>query len=95
MVGLLAIAEPIDWGRVRVATLFGAMGVWLGLRTWHGRFPGSFGPRPPYQTERRTSLRAPAQSAPPPVGTELTGRRERAAPRGRAPLVAARVMRRS
>ncbi|HEY9558119.1 MAG TPA: hypothetical protein VIR58_15390 [Acidimicrobiales bacterium] len=42
--------QPIQWSVVLGALAFGALGVWIGVRTWQGRVPGPEGPRPPYQS---------------------------------------------
>lgn len=45
-----ASAEAINWAVVLVGTAFGGASMWIGWRTWQGRFPGVFGPQPPYQS---------------------------------------------
>lgn len=50
MIALIATAEPTQWALVFVGLPFGGAMIWIGWRTWQGRHPGHFGPRPPYQS---------------------------------------------
>lgn len=51
MSGLLAAAgEPTDWARSLLGLGIAAAGIWVGIRAWHDRMPGSAGRESRYQT---------------------------------------------